>query len=130
MLNTELNKELINYVIIPGFVDYRINLNGDIKYLKPKSQEILDVRLINKSNKPKSIYAFPRKVGEYKKQQIEISIASLLLITFVEPRKNSYQIPCYKDFNDLNISINNLYWGTKKEYNNALVNHKITNNLN
>ena len=124
-----LNNELNGFTVIPGFVDYYINKVGNVKYLKQKTQEILDVRIINKNNNPKSIYIFPRKEGEYKKQQIEVSIAFLLLITFVSSRKNSYQIPCFKDFNNLNLSLDNLYWATKKEYNDTAAKQKAINNL-
>ena len=104
-----------NSVLIPGSDDYYINELGQITY-----KNLPVSILISDKNVP---YVRIKYNGSYTSK----SVANLVLTTFAnDTKKSPSDIPAYKDGNNHNFTLDNLYWAPRSVAYKALYKDKST----
>lgn len=96
---------------IPGYPNYRIT--RDAKVYSNRSGNWVRVALVKKLSNVTStgVKIYRPYVNVYNRLK---SLYRLLAITYI-PKPEGKNYVCHKDNNPMNLSLDNLYWGTQKE---------------
>lgn len=94
----------MNKKLIPGFDDYYATPEGIITH----ENKIMTIQMTKKGMP----FTALRKNGQYR----IYSIAKLVAMTFLsETHKTPSDVVCYKDGNNHNFHVDNLYWSSRSE---------------